>query len=439
MDRCVRISIAASILILAVALVIGWQDHQRLTLSRERNARAVSRAAGLGVSTVSLDGKATRLVTKRDRETSNEAGKQEVAELFDLLKDADAAEEQSETDKKFEKAMERLILLGPEAAELLIRQVLADKELKRENKEGILGFMLSKLCEEKPQAVLHLLPDLSGISADEKEDLHIRDTLLGMSLTNWGTKDPRATGKWMRENAARFPNAINDSTKVGVLAGAARNDPALALAQIDEMEIADKEQAITVITRSAKTAEARTATLSALRDYFSRLPDGDAKTGGMTKAIRVLVGSAFQEGYDSGTRWLETSNLDSSEMAIAGSAIEYHHTHKDTARWLDWLGKNLPAGNAGEPIGRIMTKWTELDYQEAGKWLATAPAGAARSVSVQAYAAAVSRYEPDTAVQWAMTLPAGKDRDATLRQIHQNWPKEQEAARNAFAKEHGIE
>jgi hypothetical protein len=359
--------------------------------------------------------------------------------LLVLLRQADETGDQGETEELFEKALGRLLSLSPEASEILIRQVLADKELKRENKGGVLGLMLSKLCGENPQAVLRLLPDLSGISGDVNEDRHIHDSLLGTSLNNWGKKDPRAVGKWIRENGARFPGSINDSLKCGVLSGAAKGDPALALDLIDGMGIVDKTRAVVIITRAAKTADERTATLEALRNHFSKLPDGDARQKEISTAVRDLARSAFQEGYGPATRWLEDMKLDSSGMLDAGSALEYHHTHRETGQWLDWLGKNLPADQAGEPISRIMAKWTELDYQTAGKWLSTAPEGRTKTVSVQAYAAAVSKYEPSTATQWAMTIPAGKDRDATLRQIHQNWPRDQATARDAFAKEHGIE
>ena len=41
-------------------------------------------------------------------------------------------------------------------------------------------------------------------------------------------------------------------------------------------------------------------------------------------------------------------------------------------------------------------------------------------------------------MQWIMTLPPGKDRDSTLKNIYQNWPKKDITARDAFAKGHGI-
>ncbi len=60
---------------------------------------------------------------------------------------------------------------------------------------------------------------------------------------------------------------------------------------------------------------------------------------------------------------------------------------------------------------------------------------------IRSYAETVSSYEPATAAQWALTLPAGPARDATLRTIYQNWPRHDPAAREAaatFAQQHGI-
>ena len=177
--------------------------------------------------------------------------------------------------------------------------------------------------------------------------------------------------------------------------------------------------------------------LAALRDHFSSSPD-ETKAEVMREAIRELALGAFKEGYGPASKWLETAKLDPAEIVAAGSALKFHHTDKETGRWLDWLGQNLPADKVGEPIGRIMEKWTEIDYQAAGRWLAAASEGPAKTLSIQTYAATVSKYEPEAATQWAMTLPAGKEKDATLLRIYQNWPKSDPAAKEAFAKEHGF-
>jgi hypothetical protein len=440
MNRSLKISLAASIFILTVASVVGWRDRQRLASSRERNARVISQAAALGISPGSSERKDAVLITKRERELSDATGKREVAELFAMMKNADAAEAKGENaNAEFEKILGRLISLGPEATELLIKDLLADKELKTEDREGILGMMLMKLSSDNPQAVLRLLPDLSVIMGDKNEDQQMRDTLLTTSLTQWGKKDPRAVGKWIRENGARFPGAINDSTKCSVLSGAATSDPALAFCLIDEMEIGDKGRAVILITRAARTTEGRTTTLAALRAHLSGSPGDDPKSEAIRAAVRELATGAIKEGFGPASTWIETAELAPSELADVGSSLEFHHTNNETGQWLDWLGQNLPTDKVGEPIGKIMGKWTEIDYEAAGKWLAAAPEGRTRTLSIQAYAGAVSKYEPEIATQWAMTLPAGKDREATLGEIHRNWPKDDPTGAAAFANEHGIE
>ena len=87
----------------------------------------------------------------------------------------------------------------------------------------------------------------------------------------------------------------------------------------------------------------------------------------------------------------------------------------------------------------LIGQWTQQDYQAAGKWRAASPEGPAKNASVSAYAMIVAEYEPQTAVQWALTLPEGQERQATFESIYQNWPKNDAAAAAAFAREHGIE
>jgi hypothetical protein len=50
----------------------------------------------------------------------------------------------------------------------------------------------------------------------------------------------------------------------------------------------------------------------------------------------------------------------------------------------------------------------------------------------------VAEYEPQTAVQWALTLPAGEGRTDTLDSIYQNWPADDAAGAAVFAAKYGI-
>lgn len=101
----------------------------------------------------------------------------------------------------------------------------------------------------------------------------------------------------------------------------------------------------------------------------------------------------------------------------------------------------FPADQIERSVSTLIGTWTRKDYQAAGQWLAATPDGPTKTIAIRSYAVTVAGTEPETAAQWAMTLPPGKDRDSTLKQIYENWPKSDPAAAaaaEAFAKLHDI-
>jgi hypothetical protein len=86
----------------------------------------------------------------------------------------------------------------------------------------------------------------------------------------------------------------------------------------------------------------------------------------------------------------------------------------------------------------LIQRWTTEDYQAAGKWLATTPESPAKNTAVSSYAQTIANYEPQTAAQWALTLPPGENRDNTLKRIYSYWPKDDPGGAAAFAKKHSI-
>jgi hypothetical protein len=73
-----------------------------------------------------------------------------------------------------------------------------------------------------------------------------------------------------------------------------------------------------------------------------------------------------------------------------------------------------------------LSSWTTSDYQAAGKWLAAAPEGPAKISAIHAYAETVAKADPQAATQWALTLPAGNEREETLRRIRVATQSDQE-------------
>jgi hypothetical protein len=159
-----------------------------------------------------------------------------------------------------------------------------------------------------------------------------------------------------------------------------------------------------------------------------------------------LAGSIARDGFEAGSKWIAAAGLTQQELTsiITGLNVGLPNSNmgSETGRWIEWAAANLPAGERDKSIQNLVSQWTGSDFQAVGKWINATPAGPTKTTSIRAYAETLSRYgQPAAAAQWAMTLPPGKDLDETLKQIHNNWPKNDPAAKEAaaaFAKEHGI-
>ncbi|MCB1131593.1 MAG: hypothetical protein KDN05_10720, partial [Verrucomicrobiae bacterium] len=276
--------------------------------------------------------------------------------------------------------------------------------------------------------------------------------IVGSALATWAKDDPMGALEWVRKNGETHPELVNDETKASLLSGVASKDPALAFELLGKLygkADSDSEiqsaSAISRITGAARTPEERTATLAALRAYAATLQDPKQRQRIIDRGLESLAfgGGYRNTGFESTTTWLDSANLTPKELDAATQNIGHTVRLADTGRWIEWLGgSGLPEEGANQRIHRLAAEWTREDYQAAGQWLATAPDSTAKQTAVQAYAQTVFPYEPDIAVQWANTLPAGKTRQQTFEAIHKSMPRNsdaEKAAAEAFATEHGIE
>ena len=438
-----RISIALSLLILAIGAAVGWQDHQRLIAVREDHAKLVAEAASSGITLAAVHQEDGVRLTKRVRENKEEDARSAAARFIAFAKEMQAIEEKGDqpdenVQKQIIDLMDLMMSLDASQLKTVIAEIRASKDIKDEMRQGLIGFSIMTLANDHPQAALALFTE----SSDLMEGNGMSNHVISSSLTKWAKEDPLGALEWVRKNGEKFPDVVNDDAKRGMIAGAASNDPKLAFQLIGELGFKDTEGAIDSIMDSAKTTAERTAVLTALRDHLAAMPEGEEKQQISSSSIQSLAQNAAKEGFESGSRWIEGAGFTPEQFAdLAGGGFSYQIKSGETGKWVEWMGRTLPEGKADAGIQNMMKRWTQSDYQAAGKWLSSTPDGPARNVSIRSYAETVSRYEPETAAQWAMTLPPGKDRDTTLRNIYQSWPKEDEASKaaaEAFKAEHGI-
>lgn len=435
-----RISIALSLLILAIGAMIGWNDHQRLIVVRSNHDKLVAEAARAGFTLDSGNPDDGVRVTKRGREDKEAIARQAAADFIAFAREMEATQKMGgpaddASQKKILDFMDRLMSLDAAQLKTLIAEVRATKDLKDEMRQGLIGFSIMTLANDHPRTALALFTESSDLLEESGMGKHV----ISSSLAKWAKEDPTGALDWVRENGKKFPDLVTDDAKNGMISGVAAGDPKLAFQLIGELGLKETNSVAVVIMQAAKTPEERTASLAALREHLATITDENARDEMSGNAIRALVQNAAKDGFEAGSQWITDAGFTPRQLEDIGNhGFTYAIKGEDTGKWVEWMGNALPPGKADTSIRNMVQNWTQNDYQAAGKWLATTPDGPSRNISVSTYAETVSQYEPEIAAQWAMTLPPGKDRDSTLKNIHRNWPKDDAAGAEAFAREHRI-
>jgi cell fate (sporulation/competence/biofilm development) regulator YlbF (YheA/YmcA/DUF963 family) len=434
-----KISIAASILILLVAALFGFQNHQRLVTVRASHAKLVASAAQLGITIDPSRPDDSVRITKRERVDKEADAKAAAAEFIAFAREMEAMQKKGgppdeSQQKRVLEFMDRMMSLDSAQLKILIAEVRAAKDLEDELRKGLIVFTIMTLSNDHPQAALALLTESSDLFEQEGMSEHV----VSSSLAKWAKDDPFAAVDWVRKNSAKFPDLITDDAKQGLISGAAIGDPRLAFKLIGELGLKETAGSVIGIIGVAKTPEERTATLAALREHEATIQDEKARKEFSDRAVGAFADAVGKDGFDAGSKWIAEAKLTPAELESLASDLSGSVKDGEQGKWIEWIGKTLPPEKIENDIRNLVSNWTRNDYQAAGKWLAAAPAGPAKDASVRSYAETISKYEPETAAQWAMTLPPGKDRDRTLRSIHRNWPESDSAGKEAFKKEHNI-
>lgn len=441
MNGSARISLVSTCIILAVGGGAGLFLRGRVSDVRREHGELAAKAVSLGIRDVSSLSPDDAVVTKRVRDKADaaEAAAASTA-LIAFTKEMEQWQKDgSKPDEAFQKRsmemMARLMELDSAQLKEVVANLREDPSLTDEARRSMIGFSILMLGEDHPAAALALYVECSGILNDGVLGPHV----ISSTLSRWAKDDPRAALAWMRANSEAHPELADDGAKTSIISGVAEIDPKEAFKLLQELEPDDPSSVIQALVETGKTPEARTAILDALRTHAATLGDDMDREDLVGEALEDMARNLTGEGFDSVTAWVGSAKLSPGETVRFAGGLSYFNTKEDTGRWIDWMAKNLPADEVPENVDNLIGQWTQQDYLAAGKWLAASTDGPAKNAAVSTYAETVAEYEPQTAVQWAMTMPEGRQRQNTLEAIYQNWPKADQAAADAFAKEHGID
>lgn len=193
------------------------------------------------------------------------------------------------------------------------------------------------------------------------------------------------------------------------------------------------------IARAANTPEQQISFLAALRNQAQNTSDKSESEQLLNNGMRDLFSQVSRSGYDRSLAWIKSADLTPKETEQFASSLNYYQTKNDTGKWLDWMASQpLDTGKIDSTTSHLVSQWTVKDYKAAGEWLTTTSPGPVKEAATMAYLQTVAPYDPDTAAQWADTLPAGKRKQA-LSQIYNALKDKDPGSAENFASSHGIQ
>ncbi|QJE96339.1 hypothetical protein [Luteolibacter luteus] len=440
-----KASLTITALILAVAGVIGWQNKVKLEDAHAVRDRLKEEAKSLGLDADELlknGASPRRMKSQRESTEDKQAHAKDFAKrLADFANEMNAFEKQGqepgpEMQKRIFAIIDEMLKLDAGQLKVVVAELKVAPGIDEEMRRGIIGFAIMTLSDRQPSAALTLYVESADLLKGPGSP---GDHLVTSALAKWAEDDPVAAMEWYRSNTKEHPDVVSSSARLGLVTGAARQDPRLAFKLISELGLSSDMQVGQNLARQTKTTAEKTALLAAFREQMKGTSDADTSNALRKSIMEGMATKMTEEGYEASASWLGTASLSQEEaQAMAKGLSSWQMKGDDTGKWIDWMSDKLPADAFKEKVNDMMRNWTTRDYKAAGEWINATKDGPVRQAAAQTYAVTVAPYEPESAAQWAETLPAGTDRDQAFKSIHAEWKKKDEAAAAEFARKNGI-
>lgn len=430
-----RIHLIVSVIIIAIAAGLNRHFDQRLTAASSERAALSAKAAEFGISAET--NRPTRHAVRPGIDPAVDAH-QLARDYLGLMRKTRNGETPDEATKAaFGKIEATFPHLNATDWKIILTALLDAEDIDKEKRLLISKYWLRQyLAKSNPHAALQFVKEHAATFNDEEGV----EAVVSDALRELAKNDPLAAVEWIKKNDAELPVGIKLKFQHAIIYAVASKDPELAFSLISELKFdyGYNQTAMQRIVATAKTDDERNTTLTALRKFR----DANKNDKELSSEAERMVGYfswGFEETGIKGAKvWIAGSNLTEKELGAFCDELSRNYDGTEHAEWIEWMSETLPPGLGTSPIMDMISRWTDRDYESAGKWLASAPEGPAKVAAIRGYAWHTFKHDPETAMKWIYTLPPGRDRDETLKTIHMNWSKDDPTGKEAFKMEHGI-
>jgi hypothetical protein len=429
-----------SILILAAGSFWGIHEYGARSLLRGKYRQLEVEAATLGLSTDASKASTSRESFGHERTDSSKkvkdfanawvASAKEIAEIQENGSQPDAIMRQ----RSLEFMSDMLSLRGMEL-KLLIAELKSRTDINDETRKKMIGDVILTLAEQHPETALAMFAESFELLDGESSLIGME---LGTALGKLAEDKPLAALEWTKKKSLLY--SMTDDVKRFVISGAARNNIDLAFQVAGELKMDPSDSSLLqYILSSSTTPEKRAEALAAVRKLAATINDNQKADDLMETGLFELFSTISGDGYAKTMEWITASHLSPQETTKLAGYLAYYQIQQDTGKWIEWItSQKLEPQRLEDSTDKLIREWTKNDYKAAGEWLAQSPAGPVKETATLSYLETIAPYDPETAVQWADTLPEAKKADV-LKRIHNQLKKKDADAAKDFAQRHGIQ
>ena len=391
-----RISIVASLLVLAAGAGLGWRDWQQIAILQTTRRDLAGEEAKLGAPPESalISGRST----KRKRPTPAVGAELSTASLvglsMEILSLNSAGGLQFHAINALHlRILDSLSAMDAAGLESFLAETCTNPDLDPRIRQLLAASCTTVLANDHPQAALAIFIGSPELFTDGDRGR----SLVITALACWARKDPAAALDWEKNHSPKEWDA-----KPEIISAVAEQDARLAFRLISSPDF----KAIGNIIDSAQTLDEKSAALAGLRVHLATIQDEKIRARVSKLSLGGLASRIDRESCERATRWISESNFTPQELRHFIDRLHFPTKANEPGGWIDWIRQSLPASEADPIIENLILEWAAGDYEAAARW--------------------------------AMVRPPNEDRALILKTIHAKWPGQDPAGKAAFAARHGI-
>lgn len=328
-------------------------------------------------------------------------------------------------------ALRRKMLLAAarfesEDIEQMFQQLRADPRLGDLSRDELFGSLMGIFAETAGAATMTFLEGHRDVP-----DWHAR---FAQCQRQYLIANPReAIRDFEQRSAAGNPDLADSGIRQNILIEEARIDPDRMLARAVSPDFASDADALarlgSFVASTLNEPSEHQRFLAALRRAQAGADPHPQLEKIRAEYVAGLSNSLVDFTFEDSSALVDSEFTPDEKLALAGTASPRGDL-SEPAKWADWFLKidpeawkewNARKGTKGKhPASDIVSNWAQSDYQAAGKWLESVPAGELKLEMSLEYAWRIAGIDPDHAATYLHELPESKAKRNLIKKIAEN-------------------